>query len=430
VNVNLPYNGLNPNVNVNEGMSMTARDADYWKNFSLIAAITFLAYTSNFFFIPFLPVYMTNTGYAQWAIGLAVGAFSITSVFLRPLVGGLMDCWPRRLFVITGSLVLSVLPLFYPWTHGLTALVLLRILHGVGISLVITAGTVIIADIAPPGRLSQSTGHYMSSVSLALIVAPIAAGQVMGSHPGSFWPFVLWPAALAVPALAGSLFLRETRCTPAANGDYSLLGSLRDLSPKTVWVPTVSFLSCQVTQGAIFAFVPVLTLGWSYRGAAGIYFAVYGAVIIAVRILLGHLADRHGRHKVVLPTLLLSAAGTGLLFWSHGVWLLVVSAVVYGVGYGLAYPGLNAFLVDHVDERKRGAALGLFATALGAGTMLGPVMAGLVTPVTGVPAMFLWLALAPVAGALLFALAFREAGLRKWPMPEDSPRGVGGQLPL
>ncbi|MDA8335396.1 MAG: MFS transporter [Peptococcaceae bacterium] len=399
----------------------------YRRDFVLISLITFLAYTSNFFFIPFLPVYMKDAGYTQVAIGVAVGAFSVTSVFLRPLVGGLMDCWSRRVFVVAGSLVLAALPLAYPFAHSLTGLVLLRMVHGIGISFVVTAGMVVIADIAPPGRLSQSTGNYMSSISLALILAPMLAERVMGTRPSSLWPFVLWPAAIALPALGLSLLIRETRCSPAPAATKTLRASLSSFGDHRVWVPTVTFFSCQITQGAIFAFLPLFTLSWPDPAVAGVYFALYAAAIISVRLAFGHLADRYGRHRIIIPALVLSSLAVGLVFESRGPGLLLTAAVVYGIGYGLAYPSLNAFVVDHVDDRLRGSALGLFGTALGGGTLLGPVIGGFLVQSAGLATMFLWLALAPLAGALLFVLTFlyRKPSLPERPRyrAHTEPRG-------
>jgi MFS family permease len=137
----------------------------------------------------------------------------------------------------------------------------------------------------------------------------------------------------------------------------------------------VLFLS-SLSYGAIIAFVPV-ELG-SGPGRTGAYFGVYALSILLVRPFAGRLSDRHGRRAVIIPGLLVGAAGVALTGLASGPASLAVAAGLYGIGIsGLSFPALTAWTVDRSGE-ARGAAMAAFygsydlAIALGA-VALGPV---------------------------------------------------------
>jgi len=52
----------------------------------------------------------------------------------------------------------------------------------------------------------------------------------------------------------------------------------------------------------------------------------------------------------------------------------VASAILFGVGFGLAYPALATIVMDHVTERRRAAAFGsilaAFDIGIGSGSMI------------------------------------------------------------
>ena len=146
--------------------------------------------------------------------------------------------------------------------------------------------------------------------------------------------------------------------------------------PRGALLPcTVLFLS-SLSYGAIIAFVPV-ELG-SGPGRTGAYFGVYALSILVVRPFAGRLSDQHGRRAVIIPGLLVGAAGVALTGLAHGPASLAVAASLYGIGIsGLSFPALTAWTVDRSGE-ARGAAMAAFygsydlAIALGA-FAFGPV---------------------------------------------------------
>jgi MFS family permease len=102
-----------------------------------------------------------------------------------------------------------------------------------------------------------------------------------------------------------------------------------------------------------------------------LYFTVLAVVVAMTRPFSGRLADRVGRRKVFLPCLVLIALGLALLSLGGTRALLVSSALVFGTGFGTAYPTYAAHVMDHVAPERRGAAFGGILAAFDTGIATG-----------------------------------------------------------
>ena len=61
------------------------------------------------------------------------------------------------------------------------------------------------------------------------------------------------------------------------------------------------------------------------------------------------MAQRIGHRRVLLPCLVLISGGMALLAVGGTMFWLVTSAVVFGLGFGTAYPVFAAYVMEHVD---------------------------------------------------------------------------------
>lgn len=122
------------------------------------------------------PFFVTGPlGSGEAAVGVAVGAFSVTTLLLRPLAGRWTDRHGRRPLLIAGALLFAVLALGHLLVTGLSWLVVLRLLLGAAEALYFVAGFAALADLAPVGR----AGEALSFNSLALYFG-VATGPLIG----------------------------------------------------------------------------------------------------------------------------------------------------------------------------------------------------------------------------------------------------------
>jgi MFS family permease len=107
--------------------------------------------------------------------------------------------------------------------------------------------------------------------------------------------------------------------------------------------------------------------------APGLYFTVFAVTTMCTRPISGPLGDRIGHVRVLIPCLALIVVGYALLAVDGTRPWMLASAVLFGIGFGSAYPVYAAYVLQHVDVRRRGAAFGgilaAFDTGIGTGSI-------------------------------------------------------------
>jgi MFS family permease len=130
-----------------------------------------------------------------------------------------------------------------------------------------------------------------------------------------------------------------------------------------------------------------------------VYFVALATVILVSRPFSGPLADRIGARTVLLPSLLLIAAGLAILPLSTTRNGLIASAIVFGSGFGTAYTVFVTHTLKHVDPARRGAAFGGILAAFDTGIGTGSITIGFLAqrfgfgPAFGVAALLATLSL-------------------------------------
>ena len=103
---------------------------------------------------------------------------------------------------------------------------------------------------------------------------------------------------------------------------------------------------------------------------------VLAIVILLTRPLSGRSADRIGYRRVFMPCLVLIAAGLALLSAAASRAGLIASAIVFGVGFGTAYPVFVAYVMRDISAARRGAAFGAILAAFDTGIGTGSTSVG------------------------------------------------------
>jgi MFS family permease len=119
-----------------------------------------------------------------------------------------------------------------------------------------------------------------------------------------------------------------------------------------------------------------------------VFFTTFAVVVICTRPVLGPLGDRFGYRRVFLPCLVLIALGLALLASNGSKPGIIVSAAVFGTGFGAAYPAFAAYVMRHVDPSRRGAAFGSIIAAFDTGIGSGSIASGWILHRHGFPAAF------------------------------------------
>ena len=87
-----------------------------------------------------------------------------------------------------------------------------------------------------------------------------------------------------------------------------------------------------------------------------------------------------------------------MLPFTHDVPCFLISAALFGFGFGIAQPATMALLIDRVRPERRGLAVGTYFTGYDIGISVGAILLGVVSQHWGFNAMWLLAAACTLLG--------------------------------
>jgi MFS family permease len=356
-----------------------------------------------------LPVYVIALGGSRAEAGFVTGAAAITALLVRPLSGYLSDAWRRRPVVLLGCFSYVMASVVYLLSGSVAGLALGRAFHGFALSNYTTAANTYVADIAPPRRRAEAIGVFAATADIGLITGP-AVGFAIATAFG-FHNLFYASAGMAATALVCSLFARERRAIsigvrPAWTCRNGVLA--RSALPLT-WVAFCLGLGI----GPLNTFLSIFAQSRGIENP-GFYFTVQACALLLTRAFAGRLADRRGRAFVMVPGMIAAAVAIMVLPLADDLPHFLLSAVLWGVGFGAAQPASLALLVDQAGSEQRGLALSTYFMGFDIGIGLGAVALGFLSESLGWGVM--WPASATCVLLGLLGIVWSRCGV-------DSPGG-------
>jgi len=387
-----------------------SEDAIFTRDFLFIWIASFAGFLS-FYMIqqPALPLYVESIGGTARAIGWVGGAFSVTTLIFRPLVGRAVDSMGRRVLVIVGGTAFAICAPLYIVVPGVAALIVLRLVHGACMACFTTSSTTYAADLAPAGRRAELVGYFGIGGSIALGVGPLAGSLLLAAGSG-FSAVFLTAAGVALVVVAVMLPAHESPHQKVQHASWPW----RTFINTHALLPASLMLTVAFTYGVLSVFMAVFVVdrGLSTKAVAW-YWAIYAVVVVLVRLFSGRLADRYGRPAAIIPGLLMASASLFVLTALHGYVLLVLSALLFAAAFGLVYPALMALTIDRVGAGSRGTAMATFSVSFDAGIGVGAIIGGQFAGALGYATMYAIAGAAPLLGLIAFLWRLRQRSQRR-----------------
>ncbi|HEU5073768.1 MAG TPA: MFS transporter [Polyangiaceae bacterium] len=356
--------------------------------------VTFGFAFSTFFLLPkFLA---QELGATPLQIGNVTGVNVFAAVLGIPCLWLAIDRVPRHHLLVFGTLLGAGAALGHVWVTEIGPLLyVLRALQGVAFVTTFNTAATLAVELSPPQRLSQSLGFF-GIASLCTNAAAPALVEPLVQRFGWSLGFEV-AAAFALIAAWLSMKIAEPKA-PRAHAPVERRALLDRRAVTIYYASALTGLGfgTLITYAQPFA----LSLGAS---AVSQLFVGYAGAAVAVRIVLGSLADRIGRRVVALASLVLYGLVLLVTARLEPSWLFGIGLGL-GVAHGLLYPSLNALLVESTPVAARGVVMITYNGAFNLGFAVSVVSFGAVAEVTGYPSVFLVAGLAIFSGAAALAL--------------------------
>lgn len=332
--------------------------------FFLMCGFSFTVFLSAFQLLPTAPYRILDLGGTPAVAGLFLGLLTYSSAFTAPFTGSLVDRFGPRRVLIIASLAITSFSLIYAVLPGYGLMLAIVIVHGGFWSGLLTASGTYVTSVVPSTRRAEGIGYWGLSTVLATAVAPTIGLWVYGR--GGWTAMCLESAALNL-VMAAIAWRLPADAQPRVHRELSLEWRVLVLS-FTLFLYAFGY-------GALTSFVALYT---DANGVTprGLYFTIFSLTIIFTRPFMGRLGDRIGYRRVFIPCVALVSIGFALLALGGRLPMLIASALIFGTGFGSAYPVFLAHVMRYVDENRRGAMFGSIIGAFDTGIGTGSIAAG------------------------------------------------------
>jgi MFS family permease len=357
----------------------------FTRDFILCFAAQVAFASVSFILIPTLPIYLSRLESAEIEIGILIGAFGISSLVLRPVVGKALSKTGEKKFMVVGAIVSALTSVAYLIAPPFWPFFIVRIFQGIGSAFFFTAAIILISNITPQTHRGQSIGYFFLSFNISMVLAP-PFGIFLINHFG-FTTLFLVCVVLSLGSLLISCRLKSSDVKPMVDS------SMKDSSffaPKA-FPPIFVYFLAHIIWGALATFFPLHAINHGVTNP-GLFFAAYAMVLILGRALGGRILDTYQRDKVILPCLTAYILSMILLAYSTSLQMFILVAVIQATGHAFLMPALVAYTID-LAGASRGASIGLLSAAGDLGMVLGPTMMGIILRFSSFPTMFLCVAL-------------------------------------
>jgi MFS family permease len=348
--------------------------------FVLLALCELAYFTAAGLTIPLTPLFAEGPFSADelW-VGITVGAFSVTAVILRPFAGRISDRRGRRLLILGGALLASLVLVAHAFTTALWLLIGLRLALGVAEAFFFVAAFAALADLAPEGR----AGEALSFNSLALYLG-IALGPLLGYwllDIGGFELAWIGGAVLCLAAAALAIPIGET--APERRPD----APPTPLFHPAALAPGLAIFAGTAAMGGFLAFVALHARDVGMEGS-GPVLLLFGLVVVTCRILFARLPDRVPPFRLAAVALGLAAVGMGVSSAFATVPGLLAGAALLALGMAFVTPAIFAATLARVQAAERGSAMATVSVFIDLAFGAGPIIVGFVAGFISIPAGF------------------------------------------
>ncbi|MGW3034249.1 MFS transporter [Streptomyces sp. NPDC001178] len=349
------------------------------------------ASVSFFLLLSVVPAYAAEAG-GGGAAGLATGSLMLATVLGELVTPRLVARHGYRATLMAGLFLLGAPALVLTMSGGTAWIVAVCLVRGLGFALTIVAGGALTATLIPAERRGEGLA-VVGVVSGVPSLIGLPLGLWLVGRVG-YGPVAVAGGAAALAAIVSVLGLPDRSA-----GSQESVGVVRGLRTGALLRPVVVFAATATAAGILVTFLPLAVPSTS-AGVVTVALFVQPAAATVSRWAAGRHCDRYGSARLVLPGLLLSAAGVLVTAATGSAAAVVAGTALFGTGFGIAQNATLTLMYARVSASSYGTVSALWNLAYDGGMGVGAAGFGLLAGLTGYP----W-AFAATAVLMLGALA-------------------------
>jgi predicted MFS family arabinose efflux permease len=345
------------------------------------------ASASFYLMLSVVPLYARSAGASTNLAGLTMTALSLSTIAGYLPTPRLVARYGHRLVLAAGLLLLGAPALALTVSANLTLTMAVCVVRGIGFAITCVSGGALTVSLIPAERRGEGLA-LVGVVSGIPSVAALPLGVWFAGHVG-FGPVFLAAALAALVPLASLPGLPGRAGTQPASRPESRRsdGMVAGLRTPAVVRPAVIFAATAMAAGIFVTFLP-LAATRATANVAALALLCQPAASIGGRWLAGRHGDRHGAGLLLVPGVLLTAAGIAMLSLTAAPAAVIAGAVLFGTGFGVTQNVSLTLMYDRVPESGYSMVSAVWNLAYDSGMGIGAAGFGVLAAHTGYPAGF------------------------------------------
>jgi len=359
---------------------------------------------------PLISLYTTSfVGASYLMVGAMISSIGLVKAAMGPVSGFLSDTYGRKMFALAGAVSIAVSLMIVALAGSTVHIILAFVLYGLGQALFFLALMTSMVEAAGPARRALSLGLYEGVNSFSILAGTALSGPIVAAF-GPRMAFGLAAAFSFASFLICMLLMKETMGLHRPEGGVLDLKGLKKLvSPEYATAMFSAFLF-MYTNSLFMAIIPLYTTIAVQLPAEFLptLFMGFSGTTAVASLIAGPVSDRVGRKIPIALGMIIATASYSALLLSKTSSSLIVAGMALGFGVGFFHPVASAIVADISTSENRGKAFGFYRLMRDLGTFAGPAVAGVVSGLLGVDALFILSVGLSAVGATLAIFVVKE----------------------
>ncbi|CAM4474325.1 MFS transporter [Paenibacillus phoenicis] len=326
-------------------------------------------------------------------VSLVTSIFAVSAILTRFLAAAMLRKFSPNVLLFAGLIIAAIMTELNDWVGSVGGLLLVRAGYGFGFGIGSTILPTLVSRIIPPSRMGEGIGYFGLSNSLAMSIGPMIGLNLLQKFgfgtltlSGTMAVLVVIPLLLLTRALprSNNLKLTEMKTTPGA-GDST--PKRRAPFNRKLLFPAFLNTLLSITYSGLLSFIALFG-EFLHLEQVGLFFLFNAVTVIIIRPISGRIFDAKGHVAVLIPAALLVVASMVVLSFTQSLPMLIVSALLYGLGFGATQPTLQAWMLRTSTPEQYGVANSMFFNTTDFGVAIGAIILGAIASATDYAVMY------------------------------------------
>ena len=333
--------------------------------------------------------------------------FGIVKAFTNYFMGKLANRYGRKRLLVVGWLFAIPVPFLLMYAQSWSWIIWANVFLGINQGLAWSSTIIMKIDLVGPNNrgfamgINESAG-YLAVGIMAFLTATIASDY--GLYP---YPFYLAFVLLFLGLFTSVLFVQDTTAFIALEEQESDISKLDNVFKETTFTNsnlssiTLAGLVNNLNDGMMWGLLPIMLASLSFSLTdIGFLAALYPAVWGLGQLFTGLMADKYSKKILLILGMILQAIGIFIIAYFGTYNMILLAAVLLGLGTALVYPTFLAAIADYSHPQQRAECIGVYRLWRDLGYTIGALGSGIIADVYGLQAAFIVIAFVTLAAGL------------------------------